>query len=56
MTASTKQNEKEMLALRIPRALKKKLIDAAWNERITLTELVQRTLEKAFPVRKRTAA
>ncbi|MEW6711607.1 MAG: hypothetical protein AB1403_17420 [Candidatus Riflebacteria bacterium] len=48
MTTPAKQTEKEMLALRIPRTLKKKLIDAAWEEKITLTEFVQRTLESAF--------
>lgn len=48
--------EKEMLALRIPRPLKKKLLDAAWDERITLTEFVQRTLEAAFPAKKKKVA
>lgn len=45
-----KKPEKEMLALRMPRELKKKLIDAAWDERITLTELVQKTLEAKFSI------
>lgn len=48
--------EKEMLALRIPRPLKKKLLDAAWDERISLTELVQRTLEAAFAAKKKKVA
>jgi len=47
--------EKEMLALRIPRPLKKKLLDAAWDKRITLTELVQDALEAAFPAKKKKA-
>lgn len=54
--APAKSTEKEMLALRIPRTLKKRLIDAAWNERITLTELVQGALETAFPSRKKSAS
>lgn len=45
---TTPQIEKEMLALRIPRPLKKKLLDVAWDERKTLTEIVRRTLEAAF--------
>jgi predicted HicB family RNase H-like nuclease len=49
--------EKEMLALRIDRRLKKKLFDAAWEKRITLTQLVQTILESAFPKKKvKTAA
>ena len=47
--------EKEMLALRIPRPLKKQLLDAAWDERITLTEFVSRVLEAAFPAKKKKA-